>query len=276
MSCSRWMLSLFVLVALVLNGCSLIPPPHPGSVPDRILFIGTSDTYYNEGIDTHLQGLAASASPRLRIETDAKTIGGAPLAELWRSSGMQETIQEGGWDVVVVEGEYAMRRGNEESYLEHVHKFDELIRSIGARSVLYMDYRLNYDPDSSLFDSIPRTEEIADVVSQVGAEINAEVAPVGLAFERSLEENPDMELYDRDRIHPNAHGTYLATAVFYTTIFDRSPVGLPYGLEDVLPEHEAYDGYRAKYTIPDEEKAFLQRIAWETVQEYQAEHGASQ
>jgi hypothetical protein len=28
------------------------------------------------------------------------------------------------------------------------------------------------------------------------------------------------------------------------------------------------------YTIPEDEKAFLQRIAWETVQEYQAQQEA--
>ena len=38
----RWMISLLVLVALVLSGCSPIAPPHPGSVPDQILFIGNS------------------------------------------------------------------------------------------------------------------------------------------------------------------------------------------------------------------------------------------
>jgi hypothetical protein len=269
------MLSLWVLVALVLSGCSPIPPPHPGSVPDRILFIGTSYTYWNEGVDKHLQGMAESASPRLRIEADSATMGGTPLSGLWQSKFVQNKIQKGNWDVVVVQGSLSMGE-DAESYEEYVRKFDELIRGVGARSVLFMNWQLNYDPDSPSYEHLPPIEEIAQVVSRTGAEVNAEAAPVGLAWERALAEDPDLELFAEDRDHPNAHGTYLTTAVFYATIFDRSPEGLPYGLEEIVPEHEAYDEDRVKYTVPEEEKAFLQRIAWETVQEYQAQQGASQ
>ena len=167
-------------------------------------------------------------------------------------------------------------RDDEQSYREHVRKFDELIRGIGARPVLFMNWQFNHAPDLPAIGYYPQIEEIAQVASRAGAQINAEVAPVGLAFDRALAEEPDLELYDPDRIHSNAQGTYLTTAVFYATIFDRSPEGLPYGLEEALPEHEAYDKFRAQYTVPEEEKAFLQRIAWETVQEYQAQQGISQ
>jgi hypothetical protein len=242
-------------------------------VPDKILFIGTSFTSYTyEGVDEHLQGMAASASPRLRIEADSATMGATPLSGLWQNKSVQDKIQEGNWDVVVVQGRLSMGE-DAASYEEYVRKFDELVRDIGARPVLFMNWQMDYEGSMGVF--YPEIEEIAQVTARTGAEVNAEVAPVGLAWEQALAEDPDLELYDQDRKHSNAQGTYLTTAVFYATIFDRSPVGLPYGLEDVLPEHEAYDSYRAEYTIPDEEKAFLQRIAWETVQEYQAQQGVS-
>ena len=56
-----------LLTAAVLSfcSCSLVPPPHPGSYADNILFIGTSDTWYNDGLNTHLQNMAAVAVPPL-------------------------------------------------------------------------------------------------------------------------------------------------------------------------------------------------------------------
>jgi hypothetical protein len=62
-----------------------------------------------------------------------------------------------------------------------------------------------------------------------------------------------------DRIHPNIHGTYLTALTIYAAVFGKSPIGLTY-----LPSN--YPG------VTEEEGAFLQRIAWETVQEYQAQN----
>ena len=266
-----WMVCLLT-AALVLSSCSLVPPPPPGSYPDDILFIGTSDTFFNEGLEKHVQGMAAASVPPLYIETDAATIGGAPLANLWRSPMVQKAVQEGGWDVVVVEGEVAMGDTEDEaSYIEYVGKFDELIRSVGARPVLFLDWQIEPGSHHAKYYPTAGMEDIGRIVSAAGAMIDAEVAPVGLAWQRSLAERPELEIYDPDGIHPNAAGTYLTTAVFYATLFGRSPEGIAYDLGDIFPEHEAYDKYRQRYAIPDEDKAFLQRIAWETVQEYQAQ-----
>ena len=263
---------LLTSAALVLCACSLAPPPHPGSYPDKILFLGTSDTWFNDGVNLHLQGMAASAVPPLTIETEAKIVFGAPLEEQWESSGVQHAVKEDAWDVVVVEGELAMGAGEDAvDYMEYVDKFDGLIRSVGARPVLFLDWSIEPDSHHAKYNPTPSLEEIDRIVSAAGGKIGAEVAPVGLAWQRSLAERPELELYDPDGIHPNAHGTYLTTAVFYATLFDRSPQGVAYDLGDIFPEHKAYDEFRQRYAITDEDKAYLQRIAWETTQEYQAQ-----
>ena len=61
-----------------------------------------------------------------------------------------------------------------------------------------------------------------------------------------------------DFVHPNIQGTYLATCVIYATILDKSPIGLPY-----VPSEQG--------GVTEEEAVFLQRIAWETVQDYKAQ-----
>ena len=47
----------------------------------------------------------------------------------------------------------------------------------------------------------------------IGTELGVKVAPVALAWERSIEERPDLELYEGDGVHPNIAGTYLTISV---------------------------------------------------------------
>jgi len=39
--------------------------------------------------------------------------------------------------------------------------------------------------------------------------------------------DPKLVLHQADNSHPNPKGSYLAACVFYTTLLDRNPVGLP-------------------------------------------------
>lgn len=259
------------LAALLFSACSLVPPPHPGTVPTRILFIGTSDTFFNAGLDFHLRHMAVSGVPPIYIETAAETRGGAPLAQLWQIQQVQERIAEGDWDVVVVEGEYAMGADVEDaqSYTEHLRMFDELIRNHGGRTVAFMDWQLSALGNQAW--RYPQIEEIAAVVSDAATQIDVDVAPVGLAWAKALAEQPELQLYDSDGGHPNIAGTYLTTAVFYATLFGRSPEGLTYLPAELLPDTPANRYQRSEWRLTPPEREFLQRIAWETVQEYQAQ-----
>jgi len=56
----------------------------------------------------------------------------------------------------------------------------------------------------------------------------AMVAPVGIAFARSMNLDSTLNLYSPDNSHPSMQGTYLAACVFYASIFQNSPVGISY------------------------------------------------
>ena len=60
-----------------------------------------------------------------------------------------------------------------------------------------------------------------------------------------------INLYAVDKRHPSAAGTYLASCVVFAALTGRSPVG---------------DTYLAN--IDAQTAAFLQNVAWDTVQEY--------
>jgi hypothetical protein len=72
------------------------------------------------------------------------------------------------------------------------------------------------------------TPRLDEAYSRLGADLDLEVVPVGLAFARVLEEMPGLALHAADRVHPSLAGTYLAAAVFYAALYDRSPENLDY------------------------------------------------
>jgi hypothetical protein len=251
------------------------PPTHtrvPASptpqLPSRILFIGDSDSFW---LDQHLKNLAASADPPLVIETSGVTSGGMSLEQHWQLLLGLKAVREGNWDVVVLQEDIALHWSELDKFYEYAGKFDQEIEKIGAQTVLYMphEYKKKIDPPLT-------TEDYAAVYGKLGAELGDKVAPAGLAWQRSMRERPDLELYARDG-HGNLHGMYLTLCVLYATIFERSPVGLAYHYDVPFGSVEfnmrrAMEGMKDWKTISDDEAAFLQRIAWETVQEYETPH----
>ena len=84
-----------------------------------------------------------------------------------------------------------------------------------------------------------------------GNKNNVLVIPAGLAFAKAIGKRPDLEFYQPDKRHPALIGTYLAACTIYASIYGKSPVG------------NAFKG-----GVDDKTAAFLQSVAWETVQEY--------
>jgi hypothetical protein len=236
-------------------------------LPSRILFIGDHNAFW---LDQHLKNLAASADPPLVIETLGITAAHTSLEEHWQLLGLK-AVREGNWDVVVLNQDVAFFWSELDKFYEYAGKFDQEIKQVGAQTVLYMPQALKIKTDPLL-----TTEDWAAVYGKLGAELGDEVAPVALAWQRSMQERPDLELYARDKIDGNLHGTYLTLCVLYATIFERSPVGLAYhydvpaGSLEFIRRRQR-EGMKDWKTITDDEAAFLQRIAWETVQEYNAQ-----
>jgi hypothetical protein len=92
-----------------------------------------------------------------------------------------------------------------------------------------------------------------DLAKQLGAR----VAPVGIAWKKALATDPPFVLHSPDKSHPNPTGTYLAACVFYATLLEVNPTGLP---------REIKKGNKVLVSIPKEEARRLQGIAWEAVQ----------
>jgi hypothetical protein len=179
----------------------------------RILFIGNSYTYFNAGIDTHLQGLAPS------IETRTVVRPGYTLGGHWNDGVALRIFHEERWDFVILQEQSALPVAFQAQFFEAVRKFDHEIRKAGAKTMLLMTWQ---PPDRAQYGIT--TKNLAAAYNLIGSEIGAIVAPAGMAFEASLQSRPDLPLTYFDG-HPTLEGTYLAACVVYALVLEQPPIG---------------------------------------------------
>jgi hypothetical protein len=98
---------------------------------------------------------------------------------------------------------------------------------------------------------------------RIAKELNSMVAPVGVAWSYVLEQKPSLQVFHQDGSHPSPVGSYLASCVFYSVFFKRSPVGLPRTLFTVKR-----DGSHVKVgELSEVDAEIIQRAVWKSVQE---------
>ena len=247
-------------VTLVIAACSsvddgsvmTVDDPAEASVasdfPQQVFFIGDS---FTEGIAAPFVALAKARHPDLTLEAQASVNFGVPLSGAFGGSSTRR-IQDGSFDVVVLQEDLEMEPFDPAKFMEYVRKFNDEIVATGAETVLYMPW------EHDTRKHVVGIANIANTYTSIGVELGAQVAPVGLAFSNALSERPDFDLYIGDREHSNARGEYLAASVLYATIFGESPEGLDWISPEMAEEAE----------MSGEDATFLDRIAWQTVTEY--------
>jgi len=126
---------------------------------------------------------------------------------------------------------------------EYARKHIATVVKNGARPALFMSWAYKDKPEMAA--------ELAAQYTIAGNDNDALVIPAGLAFAKAIAKRPDLEFYQPDKRHPSLIGTYLAACTTYAAIYGKSPVGSSYtaGIDPGIA-------------------AFLQTVAWETVQEY--------
>ena len=259
-------LSTMTLTTLWLAGCKPIPAPSTAAEPTvmaeppvRVLFIGDSFSMF---LGEHLPKFAATTSPPTTAEAEVIWKGGWPLSLHWAMPETLETLQTGNWDIVVLQEDLVDSWSQLDEFYEAVRAFHAEVQNNGGETVLYLNWLYPMASAATL-------DEVAAAHNQIGAELGIKVSPVGLAWRRALQERPELKLFQRDQVHNNAYGGYLTTCVLYATLFDRSPVGATYRMAE--NNRFAYGWNTPEgWQLADEEAAFLQQIAWDTVMEAEA------
>jgi len=240
---------LIELVFVPLNGNLEIIVDWSNLIPDplqRVLFIGNSITYYNGGVDLHTMNLANSIDSTLAIVCASVTGGGLTLEQHFNSPTTIQTIQEGNWDMVILQEMTSRPVTDPELFYEYATLLDSVISNAGAQTAFFFSW-----PFESVFDEM--IEQQSAAYNYIGNELDAPVIPVARAWQFSRQQDPELELFLEDGNHPNVHGTYLACCTFFAFLWDETPVGAIFVNDPTITENEIL---------------FLQTIAWETYEIY--------
>ncbi len=216
-----------------------------------VVMYGNSFTHYNKGLSKRLHDLTSSILPNNAegYTYRSMTRSGAYLGSHENRLHDQSTRQL--WDVVVFQGHsmepISPKKSKREYFEKSAKKMSKIAHSAGSKVVYLMTWARKKHPE--------QTQDISKAYQEIAKETGGYVAPVGLAFEQSMKKYPEIELYRRDGRHPSLEGTYLAAAVFFATLYNRSPLG------GAIP---------VDTNMSDKTARRLQMVAWETVQSFQA------
>lgn len=194
--------------------------------PYSVLFIGNSFTARND-----LPGLIARmATARGKtVRYDLINVGGASLRNHWNAGHALKAIQTGKYNAVVLQEQSTLPVKNAKRMFENVRLFDSEIKAAGAQTVLYMTWARQHAPESQ--------QTITDAYMSIGKELDATVAPVGIAWRTFLDTHKQPVLHDKDQSHPSIAGSYLAACVFLAVLFKENPVVLDIEIDGVTAAH---------------------------------------
>jgi prepilin-type N-terminal cleavage/methylation domain-containing protein len=221
------------------------------STPLRLLFIGNSYTGVND-LPRMLKELVDASGTSPKLEYDTQLVGGATLEKHWNDRLALKKLQAGSWDFVVLQEQSQRPLFEKDKMFDYGKRFGKEIKDRDAIPLLYLTWARQAIPDQQA--------GLTSAYVALAKEIRAEVAPVGLAWQRSSKTSPAIELYSADGSHPTPAGTYLATCTFYGTLYKKSPSG--------LPAKVVVDG-KTVVDLPAADAKLLQSYAWQACSEGQ-------
>lgn len=218
-----------------------------GSTPNpsiRVLLIGNSFTYFNDGIDKHLLAMAKDRFPSADILVDRLVRPNETLQGHYQHQSTSALIADGDWDFVVLQAASyeTTREATLASFMLYSDLLAKLVREHAAEPLLFMTWPYRSRPEM--------LKSLKEGYLAAGRASGSQVAPVGLAWELARTIRPELNLYSDGR-HPSMYGTYLSACVFFAWLFEQSPE---------QTTHIA--------GLPEADARFLQKVAWRTVSRF--------
>lgn len=179
------------------------------------------------------------------------------------------------WDVVVLQSYRDDLQGKDSLYAKYAPKFAELAKAQGARVILYET--TPHTQNAKALTTAPDAEAVmkkAKAIAGLAKQIDASAAPMSLAGLKCQTERPDLTLRFINDAHLNQTMAYLTACCLYAALFDKSPEGLPVdSITDIRffnnkERDKDRDGNPIQKTFSEKDRADLQRIAWESYQQF--------
>jgi hypothetical protein len=240
----------------------VIPKVLPSSKPTRVLFLGNSFSFYNNGVHNHLASLIRSSGEWKRKQNRLRlsTLSGGHIKEHSADLESLLNVPSENWHAIVLQGhsnEPISSKKNKEFVLATA-KAVQKIKAKGIKPILFMTWGYKGQPSMGI--------DLANVYTKLANKLEILVVPVGFAFAKAEAQLSNIELfvpdvlgansdgqmtYREDWKHPSEAGTYLAACVFYATFYQRSPEGL------------IFTG-----KLDEETALALQRLSWRVTQQF--------
>ncbi|MDX1943709.1 MAG: DUF4886 domain-containing protein [Saprospiraceae bacterium] len=241
-----------------------------------ILFIGNSLTYYHQMpqtlqrmFDANQDGFKVlqSTYPALSLQDHCEKMP-SPDGKNWRKAAKGEvspTIQllkSQSWHTVILQ-EASMQilipEAKAAFYDPYIRHLNNIIKTQESKTILYETYALGEYPQeycypcimidakidkmqccsNSFTNSKQEYRVIKRVYEAAAKKLDAEIAPVGYAFELCRQQYPDIPLQmDNGDPHPSTFGAYLIACVFYQSITQKPATEIIYlgGIEKQIAE----------------------------------------
>ncbi len=201
----------------------------------RVLFIGNSYTEVNN-LPEMIKDAAASAG--YGMEYSANLPGGCTFSQHCTNESMR-LIQQGGWDVVVLQEQSQYPSFPQQQVEREVFPYaTQLVNAVYqystcAEPMFYMTWgRRDGDQHNAHFPILGTYEGMDSMLYErymyMAQSNDASVSPVGRVWRYLRTHHRDIELYDGDGSHPSLAGSYAATCAFYTMQFEDSPHNITY------------------------------------------------
>ena len=212
----------------------------------NILFIGNSHTYLHY-MPQMLGQLVLAGDCDIELEVDQSIGEGVSLEWHWNDEATRRNIRSRSWDYVVLQERSGGPLENLESFREHARLLDAEVGKLGAESIFYLTWAKRDRPADQA--------RLTEAYRRMALELDAILAPVGIAWEKAKNIDSDLNLHHKDGRHASPAGAYLTACVFYAVLTGNSPEGLPesFSIEGKLRPRQ------------DEAQALvLQKVACET------------
>jgi hypothetical protein len=233
-----------LLASALLAGCDGLNGPEPREVPGTdadvaLLFIGNSHASLN-GLPGMVEAIVAAAH-------SSETVGAvsAPdwmfLEDHYTNSTTLRLLGGQDWSFVVLQAQKYSTSGCCTYSTEEAKALIRMAREQRAVPILFPEWpRLGVD----------ETYRIYDLHVSIASVEPACVAPIGQAWDLSLQRHPDLTLHAEDGNHSNPNGAFLAALILSSTMTGRSPLDAP---------------TLANFEVSADDQALLKAVAADTV-----------
>ncbi len=200
----------------------------------NILFVGNSYTYYNDMPENYFKKIMEAAGYTVNVKSITK--GSQFLIDSANASNevgakVDAALKNEKYDFVIIQGQSLCPIKTPSKFYNGVRAMYEKIKTNGATPILYNTW--GRKTGHSFLTEYNLTNEsmtwkLAAAYEKIGAELDIEVAYVGLAYFDVYTNNPSIELYTEDLLHPTPTGSLLAAFTIFSKITGVDPTTVEY------------------------------------------------